>query len=358
MSAARRLRSKWLWIPLLFLAVVVVVLWLALPGLLTIYVNNRLARLENHHGKVDRVSLNLWKGRYQLENLRIDHRQARNRPPVLKAPIVDVSIDWGPALRGMLVAEVDLREPVINQLTAPEIKKPKREEPLYEQLREMDPFRIKRFAIHDGEIHFRNYKTDPATHAYLQEVDLVVRNVTNSTELAKSLFARFEGNAVAMASGSLKLEGRANPNERRPTFDVDATLRGLNIESINDFLEESGGIRVNGGHLSVNIDWQAARGRLQGITQASVRDVRPEDLEIEEGSPLKHLWNVAQESVGELEGGEPRTATARLPVDVRLDQPGAQAWEAAGKILNDAFNAALRQSLEEVFRVPGRPRKN
>src|SRR5690606_12399736 len=182
---------------------------------------------------------------------------------------VEVSLDWGPLLRGKVVAEGDLYEPVINQLTASEIKKPKLAKPLHEQLREMGPFRIERFAIHDGEIHFRNYKTDPPTHAYLKKVDLVVRNVTNSTELAHSLFADFEGKGIAMNSGSLKLEGRANPNERRPTFDVDATLTGLDVESINDFLEESGGIRVSGGHLSVNIDWQAARGRLQGITQAS-----------------------------------------------------------------------------------------
>src|SRR5690606_16983718 len=102
------------------------------------------------------------------------------------------------------------REPVINQLTAPEIDEPEREEPIHEQLREMDPFRIDRLAIHDGAIHYRNYETNPPTHAYVQDVELVVRNVTNSTELAKSLFARFEGSGVAMDSGSLKLEGRAN----------------------------------------------------------------------------------------------------------------------------------------------------
>lgn len=357
MSVTQRLRSKWVLIPLVVIALVVVV-WLALPALVTNYVNHRLARLERYRGKVDGVTLNLWKGQYRLEGLRIDARQARKRPPVLSAPVVDLSVEWGPLLRGMLVAEVDLREPVINQLTAPEIEEPEREQPIYARLREMDPFRIDRFAIHDGELHYRNYETDPPTHAYVRDVELVVRNVTNSTELAKSLFARFEGKGVAMDSGSLKLEGRANPNERRPTFDIDATVTGLEIQSINDFLEESGGIRVAGGHLSLNIDWNAARGRLQGMTQASVRDIRATDLRIEEGGPLKRLWDVAQKAVSEVDGPEPRVATARVPVDVRLEEPGAQAWSIAGDVLNDAFTTAIRRSLEKAFRVPGRPREN
>src|SRR5690606_8408210 len=113
MSVARVFRSKWLWIALALLAVVVVVLWVALPALLTNYVNNRLARLVNYQDQVDRVSLNLWKGRYRLKNLRIEARRARKRPPALAAPMVEVSLDWGPLLRGKVVAEVDLYEPVI-----------------------------------------------------------------------------------------------------------------------------------------------------------------------------------------------------------------------------------------------------
>ena len=54
-------------------------------------------------------------------------------------------------------------------------------------VRELAPFDINRFTIHDGSVHYRDRHSDPKVNIYIQHIRGVARNLTNAADLGGSL---------------------------------------------------------------------------------------------------------------------------------------------------------------------------
>jgi hypothetical protein len=353
MSLSGFLRSKTFTV-LLGVLVVVGVLWVALPVLVTSYVNGRLARLENYTGHVDEVSLDLWNGAYRLTNLRLDSREEA-KSPFLRARAVDLSIETGALLKGSLVAEVDVYEPVLNYVARPR----KAEEPTWQEtMEELTPFRIDRFEVHGAKLTYRGGR-GPTLR--LSEMDAVARNLTNSSDLADSRFARFEGRAKTMGSGALTFQGRADPSAATPTFDLELDLEDLKLKDASQFLTSRSGFRAGGGTLDLDADLRASGGRVDGVANTVLRGLRLSDVQRQEKGLVGQLWERARGAAEPYVGGsEPRNARVRVPIDFRLDDPRAGLVEAANEVVQTAITRALEQSLRDAlpFDLPGLRREN
>lgn len=112
---------------LLVLALVLIGVRAALPGLVTDYANRKLSGIPGYEARIEDVDLHLWRGAYTIHGATIEQVDPR-RIPVLSAPSIALSLEWRELLRGALVGQIEFREPSVNVLAGP-VKKGRRARP-------------------------------------------------------------------------------------------------------------------------------------------------------------------------------------------------------------------------------------
>lgn len=331
------------------IVVALIGLRIALPFIVKDYVNKTLDGLEGYSGSVADVDLSLWRGAYQIEGLRIVRTEGQVPAPFVSIDEVDLSVEWKALLDGSIVAEIDLLNPTLNFVSAPS-KKQSQVEPASnwtEVVQDLVPFSINRFSVSGGEVHYRDFNSDPKVDIYVQKLNMVARNLTNSEDLGGSLVASFEGSALAMGSGGLKFEGKVDPYAEQPTFDVNAKLNDLALPQLNDYLRAYANLDVEKGTLSIDAELAASKGRFKGYVKPFVEDLDVLRWQREEESLPNKLWQGLADAVGELlEDQDKDRIASRVPFEGRLDNPEADVWSALGSLLKNAFIEALRRGLE------------
>src|SRR5687767_9028432 len=98
------LRRNKIFLTVAIIAVVLIAVRAALPGVVKDYVNRTLAGLEAYDGSVQDIDLALWRGAYRIDGVRIVKRGAEQEVPFFDADRVDLSVQWSSLLRGSLVS--------------------------------------------------------------------------------------------------------------------------------------------------------------------------------------------------------------------------------------------------------------
>jgi len=349
----RFLRSPLFWIATV-LVVGLIGLRIALPDIVLRYVNKELDNLEGYSGRIEDVDISLWRGAYQIQGVKIVKSNGRIPLPFFAADEVDISVEWKALFDGDIVAEIDLHRPVLNFVNGP-TERTSQTEPgdnWTETVRDLAPFNINRFAIHGGSVHYRDLHSDPKVDIYLQRVNAVARNLTNAEDLAGSLVATFDANALAMSSGVLKLNGSYNPYAKKPTFEVAATLNRLSLTQLNSFLKAYASVDAESGKLSVDTELAASKGRFRGYVKPFIDDLQVLDWDNERESFFNRVWQGIVEVAAEVleDQGKDRIAT-RIPFEGTVDDPQADIWSTIGGILKNAFLESLRRGLEDKITV-------
>jgi hypothetical protein len=347
------LHSPLFWIATALVASLIA-LRVALPSIVLRYVNKELDNLEGYSGRVEDIDISLYRGAYQIQGIRIVKSNGRVPVPFFAATELDISVEWRALFHGDIVAEIDLRRPELNFVKGP-TEKTSQTEPAdnwTETVRDLAPFKINRFAIHGGSVHYRDFHSDPKVNIYVQRINAVARNLTNAEDLAGSLVATFEGKALAMHSGALKLKGSYNPYAKHPTFEIDATLNRLNLNQLNSFLKAYAAVDAEEGKLSIDTEIAASKGRFRGYVKPFIDDLQVLDWENEKEDIFTRVWEGVVEVAAEVleDQSKDRVAT-RIPLRGRVDGPEADVWSTIGGILKNAFLESLRRGLEDKIDV-------
>jgi hypothetical protein len=342
-------RSKVFW-ALIGAAAVLITARAVLPIFVERFVNRKLDELDGYSGRIADVDLALIRGAYVIEGVRIVKTGGRIPVPFFTASEVDISVEWSALFDGDIVAEIQLDSPRLNFVKGP-TEKTSQTEPgdnWTETVRDLAPFRINRFAIADGEVHFRDFHSKPKVDVFLQRIHATARNLTNAEDLSGTLVATFDAHALAMGSGELALAGKYNPYAERPTFEVDASLDRLNLAQLNTFLKAYGNVDAERGKLSVDAEFAARRGRFRGYVKPFIDDLQLLRWKEEEESFFGKLWEGLVGLVGEiLEDQDKSRIATRIPFSGSVDDPDPDIWSTIGGLLKNAFIEALRRGLED-----------
>lgn len=259
------------------------------------------------------------------------------------------NLQWRALLDGDIVAEIELKRPRVNFVNGP-TKQTSQTEPASnwtETVRELAPFRINRFAIVDGEVHYRDLHSKPKVDVYIQEIRAEARNLTNAGDLSGSLVASFDADALAMGSGRAHLEGKYDPYAKMPTFNVAFQLNKMELKQVNEFLRAYANIDVERGTLSLDGEFAAARGRFKGYIKPFIKDLDILRWSEEDENFINKLWQGVTEVAADiLEDGDKQQIATRIPLEGAVQNPSADVWSTVGGLLKNAFIQALRRGLE------------
>lgn len=341
-------RHKWIWIAG-GLVLLLVALRLALPAIVKDIVNERLMALEHYDGHVMDVDIALWRGAYQLEGIRIVKTGADQPEPFFDGGRIDLSIEWKSLFRGKLVAESVFTRPNVNLVRADSERRSQTgtEENWRDALESLFPFRFNTVKVVDGAVTFRapGIRAQDALEA--SRVNGVISNITNVVESDRETYTFFQCVATVLKTGSARLYGTINPFAEQPEFDLNLTVKNVQLPEVNPWLRQYIKADAEAGEFELYTELAAKNGRFTGYAKPIMRDVNMYSSSEEEDNPLRRLWEGIVDFAAEiLEDEDTDQVAARIPFSGTVENPDADLMETIVSVLRNAFVSAFARSLE------------
>jgi len=341
-------RSPWLLAVVALVAIVVAARAYA-PIAVRHYVNRVLARSEGYEGRIGDVDLNLWRGAYQIQNLDIVKKSGKSRVPLLRAPIVDLSIEWRALFDGAVVGEIWFQHPELNFVAGPPEERQSGVETDWRDIvRKLFPVKINRLTVRDGTVHFHNFHTNPKVNVFLRDVNLVARNLTNSKRLSEDLVAHATFSAVPMNSGHVDANVAIDPYADKPSFSLDCKLSGVALSNFNNLFRAYAKVDIERGTLELVSELQAKDGSFHGYIKPFFEDVKViTKEEAEEQSIFQTIWeSIVGGAADVLKNSTDQAVATRIPISGTVQSPQYGFWPTLGNVLRNAFVQAFVPALE------------
>lgn len=339
-------RKKWI---LLIVLALLVAFRAALPYIVKSYVNKTLAGIPGHRGHVEDIDMSLWRGAYVIQDLIIE-KVAGNIPvPFISAKTIDLSVEWSALLHRSLVGEIEFINPKISFVQGPTEKESQngKDANFIETVKKLFPVKINRFDVQNGEVHFRNFHTDPKVDIHLDSLFLHAKNLTNSERLSKVLPAFIDAKGKAMHTGKFKGHLDIDPYAQRPTFNLDMQLEQVELTALNSFFDGYASVDVESGVFEMYAEVAAADGKFTGYVKPLFKNMRILDLKKDAKKPLKLLWQAVVAAVAELFTNHSTDQLGtKIPLSGTFDNPNADILSTIGGILKNAFIKALMPGIE------------
>ena len=321
----------------------------ALPFVVKDYVNATLSEIEGYDGSVDDIDLNLWRGAYRIDRLRIVKRGSARPKPFFRSDSIDLSIEWRSLLRGSLVGESDFYRPDLNLVQAESESASQLGTGVnwHDRLEELFPFRFNTVRVRDGRVTFvaPGIRTQDALTA--EHVDGEIVNLTNVIEQQKATFAAFNARARVLGDAPLEAQGSLDPLARQAAFDLDLQLENVQLPRVNPWLREYIKADAESGEFALYLEIATQGGKFRGYAKPILKDVNIYSSEEPEKNPLKRFWEGLVDFAAELlENQDEEQVAARIPFKGTLQNPKANGLEAFVSVLRNAFVGAFARSLE------------
>jgi hypothetical protein len=295
------------------------------------------------------VDISLIRGAYVIENVNLLKTGGKVPVPFFSAKRIDLSVQWGALFEGSVVGEIELESPKMN-FVAGEDKKTSQtgvDDSWTDKVKELFPLRINRFQINSGEIHYRDFQSDPQVDIFLQNINAAAENLTNSKDISKDLMATINATGNAMGSGKFRLHADINPFEQSPTFNLDAELKNIDLSKLNNFIKAYGKFDVESGTFELFTELAASGGKFEGYLKPMFKDMKVLSLEEDSSNPLELFWEAIVGAVsGLFENKSEDQLAARIPLSGNFEDPDANIWSTIGSVLENAFIRALIPNIE------------
>jgi hypothetical protein len=319
------------------------------PILVQRYVNGVLDRANGYNGQIGDVDLALLRGAYQIEDVDIVKTGGKAPVPLLRSPLVDLSIEWRALFDGNLVGEMWFEEPELNFVSGPPSQRQSGAETDWRDIvRDLFPTRINRVTVRNGSIHWRSFSSDPPFDVFLRDVDLVARNLTNAADLPEKRVASLDFTATPMHAGRVQARVSIDPYAELPTFDLDGQVKGVALKHFNRLFRAYAKVDVEKGSLRLFAELKADNGRFQGYLKPFFEDVDVLSTEeVKKQNFFATLWESIVGTTAEAfeDQDEDRIAT-RIPISGRVDSPDVGFFRTLAGVLRNAFLDAFVPALE------------
>jgi hypothetical protein len=348
---------RWAAITVLSVVVVLIAARIAAPFIIESVLNRKLANLPEYRGSIDDVDLSFLDSEFAVDGLRLDQRKGDPKLPFMRIERMEVDYRWDALFDGEIVADVELEEPVINVMQAAtqkkdvkdQIKKDEEGRAVTETFKTLLPTKIHHLHIRRGAIRFKDSDARPPVDLKLTQLSAYISNLSNRPAPAAELPTRGRISARIQNSGRLRANLGINIFTRRPTFDLDLALRGLDVRELKDFTRAYAKVDLERGTASFFTELRAKNGRITGYFKPMFDKI--EVLDVDGGDKddpwYRKAWEGTVGAVEELfEDQKKDRAATRAPISGRVDQLGVDVVTTVIELVVNAFIRALVPGLE------------
>jgi hypothetical protein len=280
-----------MWRVVLVVLVLLVAFRLTLPYIVTRYVNNILNNLEGYKASAADVDIELYRGAYTIDSIRIFRLSNNQEIPFIEIPSTDISIEWNALLNGALVGDIIFERATLN-LVQPEKNSDsliadgstsinKKRVNWAETIKRLMPVDINRLRVRDGKVIFEDRSITPNVNIFLHDVQLDALNLTNVKENPEPLPSRIYLQALSIGNGQLNIAMKANVMKEVPDVDMDLRFERVDLRALTDFFNAYANMDVREGEFNLYSEVSVFDGAITGY-------VKPlfQKLQVSGGKPI------------------------------------------------------------------------
>jgi hypothetical protein len=344
----------WFWV-IVVIAATVLVVHLCLAIWVRDYVNRKLSEIPGYRAHVAAVTLHLWRGAYQIHNIDIKKTSGKVPVPFFSAPLVDLSVQWHALIfEHAAVGNIEIHRAKMNLVNGPtsETRQTEVDAPWAQKIKQLFPLKINRFAVHNGEIDYRDYGREPNVVVPFDRVQMVGTNLTNSKKLSKSLIADIRIEGRPLREGLARSQISLDPYASGPTFAFNFELENLSLVKLNDFAKAYGGFTFKDGTLKMAMEASAKDGAYQGYVEP-VFDHMVIFNEQSAQNPATFVWEAILGTLTQIVRNYPKDRFGtKVPFSGTFEHPQPDIFATIFNAFHNAFVQAFEGKLENWKKVP------
>ena len=319
------------------------------------YVNRKLSEIHGYRAHVAAVTLHLWRGAYQIHSVDIEKTSGKVPVPFFSAPLVDLSVQWKALIfERAFVGNIEFYRAKMNLVNGPseERRQAPLDEPWAQKIKQLFPLKINRFAVHNGEIHYRDFSRTPKVNLTVDRVQMVAANLTNSKKLSKSLIADIRIEGRPLRAGDARSQISLDPYASNPTFAFNLEVRNMPLVKLNDFAKAYGNFTFKSGTLKMAMEASAKNGGYQGYVEP-VFDHMSIFNPAKADNPVTAVWEAILEGVTQIvrNYSKDRFGT-KVPFSGTFKHPQPDIFTTIGNAFRNAFVKAFEGELEPGKKLP------
>ena len=346
-------KRKILFIILGSLLIILIALRIALPYILLKVVNRELTRVKGYSGHVNDIDVALIRGAYTLKQTKLDKTGGKVPVPFFSADAIDLSLEWKALFHGSIVGKIRAEHPTLNFVKGPTeaTSQTKIDSSWMDVVKSLMPLKINQFEVNDGEIHYRDFHSNPKVDIFCRKVHILAENLSNAKRNKELLPSSAEASA-AVYGGEAKLHMKLNVLSKIPVFDLKAELVSLDITNLNNFLRAYGNFDVRQGTIGIYVEAATKDNVIDGYVKPIIKDLKVVNWKEDKDKPLKIAWEAVIGSVAWIFKNHPKDQLAtKVEFQGNLKSPDTNLLEIIGQVLYNAFIQALYPSLENSISI-------
>lgn len=336
---------------LIALVVLLVIARLLLPYFVLRYVNKTLADMGAYTGHVDDIDIQLIRGAYQLDELRIRKINGKLKEPFLYIPKTDLSVEWKSLFKGKLVSEVECYKPEINfafseneasSQTGAEVD-------WTAYLKKLLPISINRFAVIDGKVELTSLVTQPRADLSLQNFQGEIRNIRNVEDKANKLPSPVVASGdVPGYGGTMNFSANMNLLKITPDFDYNMRFTDMQLVKLNTLARHYANLDFERGTVSVYSEMAMYDGKLNGYLKPLTKGMKIFKLNEHEGRSVGKFFTelIVQGGTAILKNQKKDQVATRIPLNGTIDNIETATWPTVFGLLRNAYIEAFKKEFD------------
>jgi hypothetical protein len=351
----RKKRRRKAVIVVLSILVLLVIVRIALPHIILHYANKTLDEMDGYRGHIEDIDLALIRGAYKIDSIYLHKVDSltQKETPFLGASLIDLSLEWRALLKGSLVGEIIVDNPLVRfekeKVEPKDVQKDSSD--FRKVLDEFMPLEINRLEFRNGRLQYVDNTSRPKVDISMTDVDVVALNLKNSYDSAAVLPASINAKAT-IYEGRLDLKMKLNPLAEVPTFDLNAEWKNTNLVKLNEFFQAYAKVDVNKGTFGLYTEIAAKEGTFTGYVKPLIEDIDVLGREDRKDNILRKLWEGISGTVTEIfENQSEQTFATKIPLKGEIEDPKANIWFAIIQILQNAFINALQPAIDQQINL-------
>ena len=332
---------------LIAVVVLLIIARLLLPYFVLRYVNKTLTDMSGYTGHVEDIDIQLIRGAYQLDDLRIRKVNGKIKKPFLYIPKTDLSVEWKSLFKGKLVSEVECYQPEINFAFSESDASSQTggEVDWTAYLKKLLPININRFAVIDGKVNLTSLVTQPRADLSMQHFQGEIRNIRNVDAKDKTLPSPVVASGDVLGyGGNMNFSANTNLLKVVPDFDYNLRFTDLQLTKLNDLAREYANVDFNRGTVSVYSEMAMLNKKLNGYVKPLTKNMQIFKLNEGKGRSVGRFFTelLAQVGTDVLKNQKHDQVATRIPLNGTIDDIKTATWPTIFGLLRNAYIEAFR----------------
>lgn len=335
------------------LAVLILGLQLILEPVVLRYVNDAMADMGEYKGRVKDVDIALLRGAYRIDSLSIEKVSGEFPEPFVNIDALDISIEWKALFHGAVVGEIILENPVLN-FTRDESGDTQAGEDVdwLATIQNLIPISINRFEIKNGHVFYRDIGSDPKVEIEAKDMYALATNLSTVQDKNKKLPSHINMTANITGDGNVEAHMDLNALKPTPDFDMDVSVKNMDLTSISDFTEAYANFDFKQGNLDVFAEAAMDDGNYEGYVKPLMKQVKVIDLKNKEKSFWRKTWEVVVGTTLELfENQKNDQFATKVPFEGSTDESNVAILKSVGNVLKNAFIKAFDDQVDHSINI-------